>query len=52
MFQACLTLKELPDISDWNTSNVKDISELFSNCENISYLPDISKWNISKVLKI
>ena len=45
-------LSSLPDISNWNTNNVKDISNLFSNCSRLSSLPDISKWNINKNINI
>ena len=37
------------DISKWNTSNVNDMSCMFSGCNSSSSLPDISKWNTSNV---
>ena len=43
MFSNC---ENLPDISKWDTFNVKNMSYMFSNCEN---LPDISKWDTSNV---
>ena len=33
----------------WNTINVTNINEIFSECSSLSLLPDISKWNINKV---
>ena len=39
----------MPDISVWNTSNIKNISNLFYKCTSLTSLPDISKWNINKV---
>ena len=42
-------LKFLPDISNWNTSNVVNMSSLFHNCQYLGSLPEIGKWNISKV---
>ena len=42
-------LKEIPDISKWNTNNLYEIDGLFQGCASLIYLPDISKWNISKV---
>ena len=42
LFSHCAELKSLPDISKWNTSNVKEMRLLFSGC-------DISKWNVSNV---
>ena len=49
MFDGCSSLSSLPDISKWNTSNVKDMSYMFSGCSSLSSLPDISKWNVSNV---
>ena len=52
MFFNCLSLSSLPDISKWNTNNVKDISYMFNNCSSLSSLPDISKWNTNNVKKM
>ena len=61
MFAECITLSNLPDISNLKTSNIKDniifrfcnyhydISYMFSNCFSLTSLPDISKWNINNV---
>ena len=40
---------EYIDISNWNVSNVEDISAMFSNCEQLKSVGDISKWDVSKV---
>ena len=50
MFTNCISLSSLPDISKWNTNNVKDMSFMFYNCESLSSLPDISKWNTNNVI--
>ncbi len=50
LFDQCNSLISLPDISNWNTSNVTNMSGLFNNCISIKFLPDISKWNTEKVL--
>ena len=47
LFNECRSLSYLPDISKWNTNNVRDMSYMFSGCISLSSLPDISKWNIS-----
>jgi len=39
----------LPDISNWDTQNVTDMSYMFSECTLLLSLPDISKWNTQKV---
>ena len=49
MFDSCESLSSLPDISKWNTNNVKGMSEMFYNCVSLSSLPDISKWNTQNV---
>jgi len=49
MFSNCISLISLPDISKWNTNNVKNMSYMFSNCKSLISLPDISKWNINNV---
>ena len=36
------------DISNWNTSNVNDMSFIFYDCE--SFNQDISQWNVSNVI--
>ena len=48
----CKNLKSLPDISEWDTSNVTDISGMFDGCDSLVNLPDISNWNISKVTSL
>ena len=49
MFKGCSSLLSIPDISKWNTSNVKNMSYMFYGCKSLSTLPDISKWNTSNV---
>ena len=44
------SLISLPDISNWDTSNVKNMSYLFNRCFSLISLPDISKWNTSNVM--
>ena len=36
------------DLSGWKTSNVKNMSDMFSNCKNITSL-DLSDWDTSNV---
>jgi len=52
MYYNCYSLKSLPDISKWNTSNVNNMSYIFYNCNSLISLPDISKWNTSNVNKM
>ena len=49
MFNECDELKSLPDISQWNTKNVTNLSHMFNKCNYLKSLPDISKWNTKNV---
>jgi len=51
MLYECNSLFSLPDISKWNTSNVKDMSKMFSGFNSLISLPNISKWNTSNLKK-
>ena len=50
IFYNCSSLISLPDISNWNTNNVIDMSYIFYNCSSLISLPDISKWNTNNVI--
>jgi len=32
MFEGCTSLISLPDISNWNTQNIINMTDLFCNC--------------------
>ena len=49
IFSGCSSLKYLPNISKWNTVNVKNISLLFCGCSSLKELPDISKWKTNNI---
>ena len=49
IFHGCSSLSTLPDISKWNTSNVKYMECMFSESTSLSHLPHISKWNSLKI---
>ena len=49
LFSGCSSLKELPDISNWNTNNVTNMCDLFSFCSSLKELPNISNWNTNNV---
>ena len=54
MFGVCISLKTLPDISNWNTSKNKSFIGMFYKCQMpfINIITDISKWDFSNVEKI
>ncbi len=35
LFSGCESLEILPDISKWNTNNIKNMTKLFSNCYSL-----------------
>ena len=37
------------DISDWDVSNVTDMSCMFFSCDELKSVGDISKWDVSNV---
>ena len=52
LLNGCQSLVSLPDISNWETNNVTDISYMFCHCSSLSSLPDISKWKTSNVINM
>ena len=52
IFYNCQKLKNLPDISRWDTSKVKTLSAMFYGCSSLEKLPDISCWNITNATNI
>ena len=41
IFNECISLLSLPDISKWNITTVTNISGIFSECSTLSSIPDI-----------
>ena len=39
IFGFCISLKSLPDISKWNTKNVKSMKYMFYDCSSLESLP-------------
>ena len=44
MFSGCSSFTSLPDISKWNTKNIKNMNYLFSRGSSLESIPDISIW--------
>ena len=40
------------DISDWDVSNVTDMSYMFFACEELKSVGDISSWDVSNVINM
>ena len=51
MFENCIELLELPDISNWKMMNNKNIDYMFFNCKKLSKIPDINKWELKENFK-
>ena len=45
------TNEEVLDLSNWDVSNVTNLSNCFSGCEKLNSL-DLNQWNISKVTSL
>ena len=43
---------EYIDISNWNVSNVEDISFMFYKCKQLKSVGDLSNWNVSNVKNV
>ena len=43
IFNKCISLISLPDISKWNTQNVVNMIGMFYGCYSLIPIPDISK---------
>ena len=52
MFSDCNSLRSLPDISNWDISEVTYIEFMFNKCKSLISIPDLSKWNTSNVTNI
>lgn len=48
-FRGCLNLENINEISNWDTSNVMWLYDVFTNCESLKEI-DLSGWNTSKVI--
>ena len=49
MLDNCMALKSLPDLSKWNTENIKNMNSIFFECSSLISLPDLSQWNTKNV---
>ena len=49
MFYNCSSIEYIPNISNWDTSEVKTMQYMFYKCSSLKYLPDISKWKLDNV---
>ena len=50
MFCDCKLITKLPNISNWDTSNVTDVSYLFDGCSELKDISPIRNWNKNKII--
>ena len=43
IFSKCISLKSLPNIFEWNTQKVTNMSNMFSECSSLELLFNITK---------
>ena len=48
LFRNCINVVEFTNSSNWNTTNVTNMSGIFNNCINLTAL-DVSNWNTTNV---
>lgn len=48
MFNECISLKTIGDISHWDMSEVHECDAMFMYCKNLKYIGDLSQWKISR----
>ena len=44
-----ISVLNLNSIKDWNTSNVKNMSQVFANCDSLTSVTEINNWDVSNV---
>ena len=49
MLSGCKSLKNLPDISKWDTKNATDMSRMFYHFDSLNNFPDFFKLDIKNV---
>ena len=50
MFQQCSSLASLPNISNWDTKNITNMSCMFEGCSKLSVKPILKKINKNSLL--
>ena len=49
MFNYCENLTDISSLSNWNTSNVTNMSGIFNRCSSITDITALADWNTSNV---
>jgi surface protein len=52
MFRKCKYLKELPNISRIDTSNITNMRVMLEGCEYLEKLPNLKQWNVANVISM
>ena len=46
MFDGCIALHFIYDVSNWNTKQLTNMSYMFHRCTSLKRLNDIEKWDV------
>ena len=49
MFRNCKELQDITALSNWDVSNIKNMSSMFWNCEQLKDITALANWDISNV---
>jgi surface protein len=47
MFGSCIYLQNIDGLRNWDVSNGKDFSFMFSYCEKLKNIDGLRNWNVS-----
>ena len=50
MFWDCHSIIKLPNLSNWNRSNLHNMCYMLAGCSNLTDTSSIKNWDISKVV--
>ena len=50
IYKLCTTLIHLPDIAEWKTDKLENISHMFSGCTLLESIPDIAMWDTKSLI--
>ena len=50
LFNECSNLVDIVALSNWDASNVTDMSRMFEGCSSLTDLDSLANWNVSNVM--
>ena len=52
MFQSCKNLTDISTLENWNTSNVKNMENMFCFCVNLKDISPLQNWDTSNAINM